>query len=108
MPTGTGTIRIAHGQSSIPAPATAELLRGIPLVQSSIEAELTTQQAQLARLEKLGEMQSVPASDLAPPQAAQLAAMVPSPRRYRQGTETPYLLKRTEIILSRMAAVAVP
>jgi monofunctional biosynthetic peptidoglycan transglycosylase len=50
----------------------------------------------------------VAASDLSAAQAAQLAAMVPSPRRYKAGTETPYLLKRTEIILSRMGAVALP
>ena len=42
VPTGMGKIRIAHGECSIPAPATAELLRGIPLAASSIEAELTT------------------------------------------------------------------
>ncbi len=42
VPTGSGTIRIAHGQCSIPAPATAELLRGIPLAASTIESELTT------------------------------------------------------------------
>ena len=42
VPTGTGKIRIAHGLCSLPAPATAELLRGIPLAESTIEAELTT------------------------------------------------------------------
>jgi uncharacterized protein (TIGR00299 family) protein len=42
VPTGTGKIRIAHGECNIPAPATAELLRGIPLAASRIEAELTT------------------------------------------------------------------
>ena len=42
VPTGWGSIKIAHGQCSIPAPATAELLKGIPLAQSSIEGELTT------------------------------------------------------------------
>ncbi len=41
-PTGTGTVRIAHGLVSVPAPATAELLRGIPLRASQVEAELTT------------------------------------------------------------------
>ena len=50
----------------------------------------------------------VAAANLSAEQAAQLAAMVPSPRRYRAGSETPYLQKRTEIILSRMNAVAVP
>jgi monofunctional biosynthetic peptidoglycan transglycosylase len=50
----------------------------------------------------------IPASELTPAQAAQLAAMVPSPRRYKPGTETPYLLKRTEIILSRMGSAALP
>jgi len=40
--TGTGSIKIAHGKVSIPAPATAELLRGIPLAECSIAKELTT------------------------------------------------------------------
>ena len=42
VPTGTGEITIAHGRVSVPAPATAELLTGIPLVSSDIPAELTT------------------------------------------------------------------
>ena len=42
VPTGTGNITIAHGRVSVPAPATAEILRGIPLAASSVEAELTT------------------------------------------------------------------
>jgi hypothetical protein len=42
IPTGRGTITIAHGTCSIPAPATAELLQGIPLAESHIAAELTT------------------------------------------------------------------
>ena len=42
IPTGTGGITIAHGRVSIPAPATAELLQGIPVVGSDIRAELTT------------------------------------------------------------------
>ena len=50
----------------------------------------------------------VAAAALSAEQAAQLAAMVPSPRRYRAGAETLYLQKRKEIILSRMNAVAVP
>jgi len=42
VPTGTGFIEIAHGRCSIPAPATAELLKGIPLAASNVEFELTT------------------------------------------------------------------
>lgn len=42
IPTGHGFIKIAHGRVSIPAPATAELLAGIPLAPCDIEAELTT------------------------------------------------------------------
>ncbi len=42
VPTGTGLIDIAHGRCAVPAPATVELLRGIPLAESRIEAELTT------------------------------------------------------------------
>lgn len=42
IPTGFGFIKIAHGRVSIPAPATAELLKGIPLASCNVEAELTT------------------------------------------------------------------
>ncbi|MDG2382691.1 MAG: nickel pincer cofactor biosynthesis protein LarC [Pirellulaceae bacterium] len=42
IPTGTGFIEIAHGRCSLPAPATAELLRGIPLVELDLPFELTT------------------------------------------------------------------
>ena len=42
IPTGTGKVKIAHGLCSIPTPATAELLRGIPLAESAVRAELTT------------------------------------------------------------------
>lgn len=42
IPTGRGTIEIAHGKCTIPAPATGELLKGIPLAPSEIECELTT------------------------------------------------------------------
>jgi uncharacterized protein (TIGR00299 family) protein len=42
VPTGHGFISIAHGRCSIPAPATAELLTGIPIAASEVEAELTT------------------------------------------------------------------
>jgi uncharacterized protein (TIGR00299 family) protein len=42
VPTGYGVVQIAHGRCSIPAPATAELLRGIPLAESPAAGELTT------------------------------------------------------------------
>ena len=42
VPTGQGRIKIAHGEVTVPAPGTAELLRGIPLTPLAIEAELTT------------------------------------------------------------------
>jgi pyridinium-3,5-bisthiocarboxylic acid mononucleotide nickel chelatase len=42
VPTGHGFIDIAHGRCSLPAPATAELLCGIPLAPLDVEGELTT------------------------------------------------------------------
>jgi uncharacterized protein (TIGR00299 family) protein len=42
VPTGRGFVEIAHGRCSIPAPATGELLRGVPLITLDVEGELTT------------------------------------------------------------------
>jgi len=42
VPTGCGTVKIAHGICSVPAPATAELLKGIPVAPSDVPFELTT------------------------------------------------------------------
>lgn len=39
---GSGTVECAHGRFSIPAPATLELLRGLPVYSNGIEAELVT------------------------------------------------------------------
>ena len=50
----------------------------------------------------------VSAAELTPEQAARLAAMIPSPRQYRPGRETPYLAKRTATILGRMNSAQVP
>lgn len=50
----------------------------------------------------------VSAAVLDPEQAARLAAMVPSPRRYAPGQNTAYLQRRTQALLARMNAVRVP
>lgn len=42
LPTGRGKIKIDHGVCAIPAPGTAELLKGIPLADVPVEGELTT------------------------------------------------------------------
>ena len=42
VPTGSGLIRIAHGTVSVPAPATAELLMGVPIAPTQIQMEMTT------------------------------------------------------------------
>ncbi|QBP42471.1 nickel pincer cofactor biosynthesis protein LarC [Paenisporosarcina antarctica] len=42
VPTGYGKIMIAHGLYPIPAPATAEILIGVPLADFHVKGELTT------------------------------------------------------------------
>ncbi len=42
LPTGTGTVQTQHGIYPIPAPATVEILKGIPVYGKAIEAELVT------------------------------------------------------------------
>lgn len=42
VPVGTGKIHIDHGIYPVPAPATLEILKGVPIDQSDIRAELTT------------------------------------------------------------------
>lgn len=42
IPTGSGKINIAHGIYPVPAPATAEILKGVPLASFDVQSELTT------------------------------------------------------------------
>jgi pyridinium-3,5-bisthiocarboxylic acid mononucleotide nickel chelatase len=42
VPTGSGTVKCAHGIMPVPTPATVELLKGIPLSRFSAKGELTT------------------------------------------------------------------
>lgn len=42
VPTGRGQIKIDHGICTVPAPGTAEILKGVPLWDIPVEAELTT------------------------------------------------------------------
>ena len=50
----------------------------------------------------------VSSSSLSPEQAARLAAMVPNPRFYDRHRNTPWLSKKTGIILSRMRQAQIP
>lgn len=42
IPTGRGWVTGAHGRMPLPTPATAELLKGVPLASTEVERELTT------------------------------------------------------------------
>src|SRR5699024_6997545 len=42
IPVGSGQIHIDHGIYPVPAPATLEILRGLPIATSELKAELTT------------------------------------------------------------------
>src|SRR5687767_1012830 len=50
----------------------------------------------------------VPAGALTPEQAAWLAAILPSPRRYERGRTTPYVEERASTILFRAASAQIP
>jgi monofunctional biosynthetic peptidoglycan transglycosylase len=50
----------------------------------------------------------VPAAALTPEQATWLAAILPSPKRYERGRETPYLAGRIGTISARMPAAQIP
>ncbi|MFW6278657.1 MAG: nickel insertion protein [Bacillota bacterium] len=42
LPLGTGFVKCDHGQMPVPAPATVEILQGIPVYSRGIESELVT------------------------------------------------------------------
>ncbi|OWK47106.1 nickel pincer cofactor biosynthesis protein LarC [Fimbriiglobus ruber] len=42
VPTGSGTVKCAHGIMPVPTPGTLELLKGVPLAKSAVKGELTT------------------------------------------------------------------
>jgi uncharacterized protein (TIGR00299 family) protein len=42
LPPGRGSVRAAHGRMPLPAPGTAELLKGVPIAESTADFEQTT------------------------------------------------------------------
>ncbi len=61
VPTGTGTVKCAHGIMPVPTPGTAELLKGVPLAPSSIKGELTTPTGAAILTAVAGEFTAAPA-----------------------------------------------
>ena len=51
---------------------------------------------------------NVSASSLSIKQSAHLTAMIPNPRFYDRKRNTPWLLKKTEIIINRMPSAQIP
>jgi pyridinium-3,5-bisthiocarboxylic acid mononucleotide nickel chelatase len=65
VPTGTGSIQIAHGRVAIPAPATAELLRNVPIAPCSISKEMTTPTGAAILCELVSQFGSLPSMQVA-------------------------------------------
>ena len=42
VPLGSGTVRCDHGDYPVPAPATLEMMKGLPVAQADVAVELTT------------------------------------------------------------------
>ncbi len=64
LPIGGGSVETAHGRLPVPAPATAELLRGFPVYDNGVAAELVTPTG-AAILTTLGTPGRLPAMTLA-------------------------------------------
>ncbi len=61
VPVGSGSIHIDHGIYPVPAPATLEILRGIPVAASDLKGELTTPTGAAIIAELATEFSTVPA-----------------------------------------------
>ncbi|MDO8630148.1 MAG: nickel pincer cofactor biosynthesis protein LarC, partial [Phycisphaerales bacterium] len=61
IPVGSGTISCAHGVMPVPAPATAELLKGVPIAACDETGELTTPTAAAVLTTLASEFGSMPA-----------------------------------------------
>ncbi len=61
VPTGSGTIKCAHGIMPVPTPGTVELLKGVPLAKSAIKTELTTPTGAAILTSVAGEYTDTPA-----------------------------------------------
>ncbi len=61
VPTGSGTIKCAHGIMPVPTPGTVELLKGVPLAKSAIKTELTTPTGAAILTSVVGEYTDTPA-----------------------------------------------
>lgn len=64
LPVGSGTVACEHGLMPVPAPATAELLRGIPIVPCDRTGELTTPTAAAILTAMADEFGAIPSMTL--------------------------------------------
>jgi len=64
VPTGCGFVQIAHGRVSVPAPATAQLLKGIPLAKCNLPFELTTPTGAAILAELIGSFGPLPSMQI--------------------------------------------
>ncbi|HEX2573015.1 MAG TPA: nickel pincer cofactor biosynthesis protein LarC [Polyangia bacterium] len=60
VPLGRGFIQTAHGRLPVPAPATLELLRGVPVEEGGIDGELTTPTGAAVLAATVGQYGSLP------------------------------------------------